>query len=66
MSKSKGNYIGITEAPKVMFRKIMGISDTLMWRYWELLTDASIAEIAAMKAREPMGVKMELAGAHCS
>ena len=62
MSKSKGNYIGITEAPKVMFRKVMGISDTLMWRYWELLTDASIAEIAAMKAREPMGVKMELAG----
>jgi tyrosyl-tRNA synthetase len=62
MSKSKGNYIGITEAPKVMFRKIMGISDTLMWRYWELLTDASLAEIAAMKSREPMTVKMELAG----
>jgi tyrosyl-tRNA synthetase len=62
MSKSKGNYIGITEAPKVMFRKIMGISDTLMWRYWELLTDASLAEIAAMKSRDPMEVKMELAG----
>jgi len=61
MSKSKGNYIGITEAPKVMFRKIMGISDTLMWRYWELLTDASLPEIAAMKSREPMEVKMELA-----
>jgi len=61
MSKSKGNYIGITEAPKVMFRKIMGISDTLMWRYWELLTDASSAEIAAMKSRERMEVKMELA-----
>jgi tyrosyl-tRNA synthetase len=62
MSKSKGNYIGITEAPKVMFRKVMGISDALMWRYWELLTDASIADIAAMKSREPMAVKMELAG----
>jgi tyrosyl-tRNA synthetase len=62
MSKSKGNYIGITEAPKVMFRKVMGISDELMWRYWELLTDASIADIAAMKSREPMAVKMELAG----
>jgi tyrosyl-tRNA synthetase len=61
MSKSKGNYIGITEAPKVMFRKIMGVSDTLMWRYWELLTDVSLAEIAIMKSREPMAVKMELA-----
>src|SRR5271156_3553727 len=59
MSKSKNNYIGITEPPKVMFRKIMGISDDLMWRYWELLTDASLPEIAAMKAREPMDVKME-------
>lgn len=60
MSKSKGNYIGITEPPKVMFRKIMGISDDLMWRYWELLTDLSLAEIAKLKTREPMGVKMEL------
>jgi tyrosyl-tRNA synthetase len=39
----------------------MGISDTLMWRYWELLTDVSLSEIAAMKSREPMQVKMELA-----
>jgi tyrosyl-tRNA synthetase len=62
MSKSKGNYIGITEAPKVMFRKIMSINDTLMWRYWELLTDATLPEIAALKKREPMEVKMELAG----
>lgn len=62
MSKSKGNYIGITEAPKVMFRKIMGISDTLMWRYWELLTDASLGDIGAMKSCEPMEVKMKLAG----
>jgi tyrosyl-tRNA synthetase len=61
MSKSKGNYIGITEPPKVMYRKIMGISDDLMWRYWELLTDASLADIAVMKQREPMQVKMELA-----
>jgi tyrosyl-tRNA synthetase len=61
MSKSKGNFIGITEPPKVIFRKVMGISDTLMWRYWELLTDRSIAEIAAMKKEEPMQVKMRLA-----
>jgi tyrosyl-tRNA synthetase len=61
MSKSKGNYIGITEPPKVMFRKVMGISDDLMWRYWELLTDKSLAEIAAMKSEEPMQVKMCLA-----
>jgi tyrosyl-tRNA synthetase len=60
MSKSKGNYIGITEPAKVMFRKVMGISDELMWRYWELLTNATPAEIAAMKQREPMSVKMEL------
>jgi tyrosyl-tRNA synthetase len=62
MSKSKNNYIGITEPPKVMFRKIMGISDALMWRYWELLTDLSLPEIAALKQRqEDMAVKMELA-----
>lgn len=62
MSKSKNNYIGVTEPPKVMFRKVMGISDELMWRYWELLTDKTLPEIAAMKQREPMQVKMELAG----
>jgi tyrosyl-tRNA synthetase len=62
MSKSKNNYIGITEPPKVMFRKVMGISDELMWRYWELLTDLALPQIAALKQREPMGVKMELAG----
>ena len=62
MSKSKNNYIGITEPPKVMFRKTMGISDELMWRYWELLTDISLSEIARMKHCEPMAVKMELAG----
>lgn len=62
MSKSKGNYIGITEPPKVMFRKVMSISDDLMWRYWELLTDLSLQEIQALKSREPMQVKKELAG----
>jgi tyrosyl-tRNA synthetase len=61
MSKSKANYIGIAEPPKVIFRKVMGISDTLMWRYWELLTDKSMAEIAAMKTEDPMPVKMRLA-----
>jgi tyrosyl-tRNA synthetase len=45
-----------------MFRKVMQISDELMWRYWELLTDKSLADIAAMKARgEPMATKMKLA-----
>jgi tyrosyl-tRNA synthetase len=61
MSKSKGNYIGIAEPPKVMFRKVMGISDDLMWRYWELLTDATLPEIAQLKREEPMRVKMDLA-----
>ena len=45
MSKSLGNYIGITEPPKIMFRKVMQISDDLMCRYYELLTDRSLAEI---------------------
>ena len=61
MSKSKGNYIGITEPAKTIFRKVMGISDKLMWRYWELLTDKAMAEIGALKAEEPMQVKMRLA-----
>lgn len=49
MSKSKGNYVGITETPADMFRKIMNMSDTLTWRYYELLTDMSLEEIAAMR-----------------
>src|SRR5579863_691259 len=49
MSKSLGNYIGITEAPKVMFRKIMQISDDLMYRYYELLTDQQMDEIAKLR-----------------
>jgi tyrosyl-tRNA synthetase len=60
MSKSKGNYIGITEPPKVMFRKVMQISDDLMYRYYELLTDVSTEQIANLRAQEPMRTKMEL------
>lgn len=66
MSKSKGNYIGIAEPPKVMFRKIMQISDDLMYRYYELLTDMQIDEIARLRAavasglQNPMKVKMDL------
>jgi tyrosyl-tRNA synthetase len=60
MSKSKGNYIGIAEPPKVMFRKVMQIPDDLIYRYFELLTDASTAEIASLRAQEPMQTKMEL------
>ena len=50
MSKSKGNYVGITEPPADMFRKLMNISDTLIWRYYELLTDFSLEEIAQIRA----------------
>jgi tyrosyl-tRNA synthetase len=61
MSKSLGNYIGITEPPEVMFRKIMQISDELMYRYYELLTDLSIADIAEVRAKwHPMEAKMNL------
>ena len=49
MSKSLGNYIGIDEEPNEMFGKIMSISDELMWRYYELLTDLTPSEIEAMK-----------------
>ncbi len=67
MSKSKGNYVGIYEAPGVMMKKLMQISDDLMWRYWELLTDATIPEIAALRhaatsgARNPRDIKLDLA-----
>jgi tyrosyl-tRNA synthetase len=50
MSKSKNNYIGITEAPAMMFGKLMSISDTMMWRYFELLSFRSLEDIAALKA----------------
>lgn len=49
MSKSLGNYIGVTESPKEMFGKILSISDTLMWRYYELLSQKSLEEIATMQ-----------------
>lgn len=61
MSKSKGNTIGITEPPKDMFFKLMSISDALMFRYWELLTDATPEDINAMRREEPMPVKLALA-----
>ncbi|WP_372528296.1 tyrosine--tRNA ligase [Piscinibacter sp.] len=66
MSKSKGNYIGITEAPNDMFAKLLSISDTLMWRYFTLLSFRSEAEIARLKAevgagRNPKDAKVLLA-----
>jgi tyrosyl-tRNA synthetase len=66
MSKSKGNYIGITEVPNEMFGKIMSISDDLMWRYYELLSFKTTAQIAAFKSecaagRNPRDVKVLLA-----
>jgi tyrosyl-tRNA synthetase len=61
MSKSLGNYIGITEPPEVMFRKVMQIGDDLMWRYYLLLTTRSGAEIAALRAADrPMEAKIAL------
>jgi tyrosyl-tRNA synthetase len=61
MSKSLGNYVGVTEAPEVMFAKIMSISDELMWRYYTLLTDLAPGEIEAEKAAgRPMESKMAL------
>jgi tyrosyl-tRNA synthetase len=62
MSKSLGNYIGVTEAPAEMFGKVMSVSDALMWKYYELLTDLSLASIEALKAKgEPMQAKIDLA-----
>ena len=67
MSKSLGNAIGINEPPLEMYGKVMSISDDMMWRYYELLTDVSIERIAAMKANaasgkeHPMALKKELA-----
>ena len=66
MSKSYGNYIGITEPPEEMFGKIMSISDELMWQYWELLTDLTVEEINKLKEDvqkgilHPMEVKKQL------
>jgi tyrosyl-tRNA synthetase len=66
MSKSYGNYIGITESPEEMFGKVMSISDALMWRYYELLTDVTVAQIEELQKKvaggeaHPMKVKQEL------
>lgn len=55
MSKSKNNYIGIGEAPESMFGKIMSISDTMMWKYFELLSFLSMDEIAGLRAQTEAG-----------
>ncbi|WP_018150589.1 tyrosine--tRNA ligase [Leeia oryzae] len=65
MSKSLGNYIGITEAPNDMFGKLMSISDELMWRYFDLLSFRPLSDIAKLKeevgaGRNPRDVKFEL------
>jgi tyrosyl-tRNA synthetase len=61
MSKSLGNYIGVTEAPAVMFAKVMSISDELMWKYYLLLTDLSPPELdEERKMGTPMASKMAL------
>jgi len=66
MSKSKNNYIGISEAPNTMFAKVLSISDTLMWRWYTLLSFKSLAQIEALKAevsagRNPKDAKVALA-----
>ncbi len=67
MSKSLGNYVGITEPPREMFGKLMSISDELMWSYWDLLTDLSPDSVARLRddvasgALHPMDAKMRLA-----
>jgi tyrosyl-tRNA synthetase len=67
MSKSLGNYVGITETPADIFGKMMSIPDDLMWSYYELVTDRTPEEIAALKTEvssgklHPMEAKMKLA-----
>ena len=66
MSKSLDNYVGITEAPNEMFGKLMSISDDLMWRYYELLSFAPLADVARLKreckeGRNPRDAKVALA-----
>lgn len=66
MSKSLGNYVGITDAPGVMFQKLVSMPDSLMWRYFELLSFRSLAEIEQFKAQvaegaNPRDIKMLLA-----
>jgi tyrosyl-tRNA synthetase len=55
MSKSKNNYIGITEDANTMFAKVLSISDELMWDWYTLLSFKSLAEIAALKAEIEAG-----------
>jgi tyrosyl-tRNA synthetase len=66
MSKSKGNYIAISEPPNAMFAKLMSISDDLMWTYFELLSFASLEDISRLRAeteggRNPRDAKVRLA-----
>jgi tyrosyl-tRNA synthetase len=62
MSKSLGNYVGVTDPPETMYDKLMSISDDLMWKYMTLLTDLSPAEIESEKAKgQPMASKFALA-----
>jgi tyrosyl-tRNA synthetase len=66
MSKSKNNYIGITEPANTMFGKLMSISDVMMWKYFDLLSFRSIADLAALRAeveggRNPRDAKVALA-----
>src|ERR1700726_1837589 len=67
MSKSLGNYVGITEAPAEMFGKLMSMPDELMWSYWDLVTDRTpawideIRNLIADGSTHPMDVKMRLA-----
>ena len=66
MSKSKNNYVGITEPPNTIFGKLMSISDDMMWRYYELLSFRSMGEINRLKeevknGRNPRDIKVELA-----
>jgi tyrosyl-tRNA synthetase len=62
MSKSLGNYVGVTEAPEEMYAKLLSVSDELMWKYYTLLTDLAPSEIEAERAKgEPMASKMGLA-----
>ena len=61
MSKSLGNYVGITEPPADMYGKLMSVSDALMFRYFELVTRVPESEIAALRRLHPMEAKKRLA-----
>jgi len=61
MSKSLGNYVGVAEAPEEQFGKLMSVTDDLMWRYYELLSARTTAEIAALRAGHPKAAKVALA-----